>query len=152
MARTLSTPTHQAVRDFMDPLANRPIKGGGETGSCHSQAYPEGPIAWLVCLHVGPSGGGKAPAQVTIKCDRRTGRVTTVGEPRQDSSTKERLSCPPRILDVAQNLAGRVREKLGVSSDPLFVVVESPAARRARERRESEAEFNDMLAIFGGEG
>ena len=159
MARDLISETQRAVRDLMDRLAGRTIRGDEwRIGDCHSQAYPAGPVAWVVCLHVGPEEAPWLPAQVTVKCFRASGALTVTAESRQDAKTKSRLGADSESLAVAAKVADRVQALMldqGLRLDPAHAPPESPLQKRVREQREAaeaaEAEFDALKSMFGGD-
>jgi len=149
----IATPAHQKAHDRVLEILNRLKNKGGLPGVrlklSPPRSQPSGPVAWITSVHFDASGGESFPGNLALYCMRASGKVEVRLEPRPQSNG-ERALVPPALMSLLRPLEALFQKEFEGLVDPQFKPQESLAQRRARERQEAEAEFDDMLAIFGG--
>ena len=116
-------------------------------GPVFEELYPAGSTAWRVNAHTDDRGGrGIHAGQITISCDRATGRISVFGEPRRNHKTGGRFTVSPSHRDILARLAVKIERVLEATEgyqnpDPAYHVNQTKADTTEDSTRYSDHDF-----------
>jgi len=119
-------------------------------GPVFSELYPAGTTAWRVNAHTDDRGGrGIHAGQITISCDRASGRISVFGEPRRNYKTGGRFTVSPAHRDILARLAIKIESVLEATEgyqnpDPTYHVHQAKTATT----EDSASQYSDHEFIF----
>ena len=119
-------------------------------GPVFKELYPAGTTAWRVNAHTDDRGGrGIHAGQITISCDRATGRISVFGEPRRNYKTGGRFTVSPSHRDILARLAVKIERVLEATEgyqnpDPTYCHINQTKA----DTTEDSTRYSDHDFIF----